>query len=254
VEQIDGLSYSQRIHIAMLLHGDAKQDTMRTVSKYPGLQTQPGQRQSRNPIFIFVRRFLRAQFGCPTGYCGKVAGTIMAWRPSNNARIRWTVSLLDVRSHDRILEVGMGPGIAIELLSQIAVEGFVAGIDHSDVMVRQATKRNAKAIRGGRVLLELGSAARLPQFDQPFDKIFTINSIHFWSDPIDCLKALRRLLKPGGLMAITIQPRSRGATDDATRLIGEELVADLECAGFSGCRLEMRKAFPVSVACALGVA
>jgi SAM-dependent methyltransferase len=238
----------------MLLHSGAKQENPPTVSRYPGLQTQPGQSHSRNPIFTFASRFLRAQFGCPTGYWGNVAGKIMAWRPSNNARIRWTISLLDVRPQDRILEVGMGPGIAIELLSQIAVDGFVAGIDHSHVMVRQATKRNAKAMRGGRVFLQLGSAACLPQFDQPFDKIFTINSIHFWSDPIDCLNALRRLLKPGGLMAITIQPRSRGATNEATHLIGEELVADLECAGFSHCRLEIRKAAPVSVACALGVA
>ena len=35
---------------------------------------------------------------------------------------------------------------------------------------------------------------------------------------------LRGMLEPGGLIAVTIQPRSRNATDETTNLIGEELV------------------------------
>ncbi len=221
-------------------------------STYPGLQTQPTHNSTRNPLFNAARRILRAQFGCPKGLWGSLVGKVMALRPSNNARIRWTISLLDVTPQDRILEIGMGPGIAISLLSEIATEGFIAGIDHSEVMVRQATKRNINAINAGRVTLQMGSASDLPQFATPFDKVFTINSIHFWADPIDCLRSVRSLLKPGGLMAITIQPRSRGATDLTTRLIGEELVTDLTRAGFSHGRLEIKKALPVAVACAMG--
>jgi len=177
----------------------------------------------------------------------------MACSPSNNDRSRWTVSLLNIKRDDRLLEIGFGPGIAIELASKMATEGFVAGVDHSEVMVRQATKRNAAAIRGGKVALYLGSAAKLPTFDQPFDKIFTINSLHFWTDPIDRLKELRGLLKPGGMIAVTIQPRSRTATDETAMLIGQELVANLERAGFLNNRVEIRQTKPVSVACALGI-
>jgi ubiquinone/menaquinone biosynthesis C-methylase UbiE len=176
----------------------------------------------------------------------------MARSASNKERSHWTISLLDIRRNDRLLEIGFGPGIAIELASKIAKEGFVAGVDHSAVMVQQASKRNAAAIREGRVELRFGSVSNLPTFDQPFDKIFTINSIHFWTDPIERLKELRALLRPGGMIAVVIQPRSRSATDTTARLVGEELVVDLEHAGFVNCRLEIKQIKPVSVACAIG--
>jgi SAM-dependent methyltransferase len=221
-------------------------------SRYPGLERQPDQSGTRGLLFRAVRRFLRAQFGRPTGVWGSIAGRIMARRPSNHLRIRWTLGLLDIRPSDRILEIGFGPGIAIALASELASKGFVTGVDHSEVMVRQASKRNVEAIREGRVTLLLGSAASLPDFERPFDKIFTINSIHFWNEPRDCLRRLRRLLKPDGLLAVTVQPRSRGATHETARMIGEDLMRSLEGAGFSDCRLEVRPAKPISVACVLG--
>ena len=225
---------------------------MNAAAQYPGLHNQPTPGETRGPVFQAARRFLRAQFGRPSGVWGSIAGRIMAATPSNNDRIRWTLGLLDIKPHDRILEIGFGPGIAIALASELAPDGFVAGIDHSDVMVRQASKRNAAALRAGRVVLRQGSAGSLPSFDGPFDKIFTINSLHFWSEPVACLQQLRAYLKPGGLMAVTLQPRSRGATDEMTRVIGEELLMNLEHAGFSECRVEVKRMHPVSVVCALG--
>jgi ubiquinone/menaquinone biosynthesis C-methylase UbiE len=177
----------------------------------------------------------------------------MARSPSNNARIDWTLQLLDIQSSDRILEVGFGPGIAIARACQLAPKGFVAGVDHSDVMMRQASRLNAGALRDGRARLLVGSAASLPRFDAPFDKIFTINSIHFWHQPVDCLREVRRALKSGGVIAVTVQPRSRGASDETTSLIGQDLLRHLEKAGFSHCRLEVKCIRPVAVACALGM-
>jgi ubiquinone/menaquinone biosynthesis C-methylase UbiE len=226
---------------------------MKTALPYPGLQNQPDPSESRGWLFQAMRRFLRAQFGCPTGFWGNIVGKIMARAYSNQERIHWTISLLDIKPDDRLLEIGFGPGFAIDLASKIAPEGVIAGVDHSEVMVRQASKRNARAIRDGKVVLRLGSVANLPRFDEPFDKIFTINSIHFWHHPVDCLQELRKLLRPGGLIAVTLQPRSRSATDATTNEIGKEIAVNLECAGFSQVRLEIRKSKPVSVACVLGI-
>lgn len=172
---------------------------------------------------------------------------------SNHERAEWTISLLNIQPQDRILEIGFGPGIAIELVSRMAAQGCVVGVDHSDVMVRQASRRNAKAVRENRVDLRLGSVSKLPAFTQPFDKIFTINSIHFWDDPIERLKELRELLKPGGIIAVTLQPRTRGATDATSREIGSELAANLETAGFKNITLEIKAMKPISVACVMGV-
>jgi len=221
--------------------------------QYPGLQKQPADYENEGPRLQSIRRFLRAQFGRPTGFWGAIAGKIMARDASNRDRIHWTLSLLDIRPNDRVLEVGFGPGFAIEQVGRMATKGFIVGVDHSEVMVRQASKRNARDIREGKVVLRLGSASDLPKFDKPFDKIFTINSIHFWHEPIDCLKELRKLLTFGGLIAVTLQPRSRSATDSTTREVGEEVAKNLEHAGFSQVRLEIRKTKPISVACALGI-
>jgi ubiquinone/menaquinone biosynthesis C-methylase UbiE len=177
----------------------------------------------------------------------------MATRPKNRERNLWTIGLLDIQRDDRVLEIGFGPGVAIRALSKIVSAGLVAGIDHSEVMVRQAQNRNAAAIREGRVDVRLGSVSSLPAFDELFDKCFAINTIQFWDERVERLKGLRRLLKPGGLIAITEEPRFSGATDESAQEIGQEFVAALTKAGFSQVRLETKQMKPVSAVCVLGI-
>jgi ubiquinone/menaquinone biosynthesis C-methylase UbiE len=181
---------------------------------------------------------LRAQGGRPTGILGRAVGLLMAHRSSNRKRNSWAVSLLAVRNDDRVLELGFGPGLAIRELSRIAVDGYVCGIDHSELMLRSASRRNADAIARGVVDLRLGSVDELPEFDAPFDKILAVNATMFWGDPVARLAELRRLLRPGGLIAVVHQPRGPGATDDASRARGREMAAALDRAGFSEVRLE----------------
>lgn len=221
--------------------------------KYPGLENQPDDGEKVSSLRRHLKQFLRTQFGHPTGLWGYMAGKVMAWTPSNQDRIRWTLSLLEVKPNDRLLEIGFGPGFGIELVSKMATNGFVAGLDHSEAMLRQAYRRNVGAVRNGNVELRLGSVSNLPKFSEPFDKIYSINSIHFWPDPLECLKQLRELLKPGGRLAITIQPRSRVSNDGTTEKIGKEIAAKLERVRFSSVKLEIKKVKPVAVACVLGV-
>jgi SAM-dependent methyltransferase len=54
---------------------------------------------------------------------------------------------------DRIIELGCGPGLAIAALATRAIRGPVVGVDHSQVMIGQARRRNRAAIRAGRVRL-----------------------------------------------------------------------------------------------------
>jgi SAM-dependent methyltransferase len=195
---------------------------------------------------------VRAQFGRPTGFWGRAAGLIMAHRSSNRRRNAWAVSLLDVRPDDRVLEVGFGPGLAIRELARLAADGYVCGIDHSELMLRRARKLNAEGIRRGVVDLRLGAVQDLPAFDQPFDKILAVNAMMFWGEPVARLEELRRLLRSGGLMAIAHQPRGRGASDETAAAKGRELEAALAQAGFSEVRLETMALKP-AVVCALGV-
>lgn len=192
----------------------------------------------------------RSQFAYPTGWLGSLVGYAMAVK--SRQRSLWVLSLLDVQPDDHVLEIGFGPGVDVQRVSRVAA--FVAGIDHSAVMVQQARRRNRGAIRAGRVDIRQGTIAeQLPFADGEFSKAFTINSYQFWPDPIAGVRELRRVLRPGGVIAITIQPRWQGATDGDARRVGEEVRALLQDGGFTETHVEVQAMKPVAVACALGV-
>jgi SAM-dependent methyltransferase len=171
----------------------------------------------------------------PRGTAGRVAAWEMAHRPSNRQRSAWVVALLDVRPADQVLEAGFGPGLA----------------DHSEVMLRQASRRNAAAIRDGRVTLMLAPVDQLPPaLDGPFDAIFAINSLGLWPAPAQRLAELRRRLAPGGRIAIAFQPRCAGATADTTRSTAREIEDLLRSAGYAKPRVETLNLDP-PVACVL---
>ena len=162
---------------------------------------------------------IMSQFGHPRGLVGHVVGMIMA--VENRERIDWAVSVLKAQRGDHILEVGFGPGVAIQRLTSIVTAGFIAGIDQYEVMVQQARKRNTTAVREGRVRLE----------------------------PAVGLKQLWRVLKPGGLIAIVEQPRS-AATHATVDAMARDLSAQLQAVGLRAIRSELK---PMRPAPAIGV-
>jgi ubiquinone/menaquinone biosynthesis C-methylase UbiE len=193
---------------------------------------------------------VRTQFGCPTGWLGSMVGLLMAIK--NGERSEWVVSQLALEPGDRVLEIGFGPGVDVARAASRAA--FVAGIDASDVMLRQASRRNAAAIAEGRVALTRAAMPSLPFADASFDKIFSINSYQFWPEQTRALLALRRVVRPGGLVAIAVQPRNKGATDATSQETGAHIVATLRAAGFGEIRLVLKPMAPVATACAIATA
>jgi SAM-dependent methyltransferase len=177
----------------------------------------------------------------------------MGHRRSNVERNRWVVSLLDVSPTDRILEVGCGPGVALAELARRAPDGYVCGIDRSEVMVGQARRRGAGPVRAGVLDIRLGSAEHLPEFDRPFDRIIAVNSLGFWPEPVARLEEMRKALRPGGVIAIASQPRCPGATAETSAAAAAEICARLQAAGFGDLRVEQLDLTP-PVVCVLGSA
>jgi len=177
----------------------------------------------------------------------------MALRPSNRKRNAWAVSLMDVHPSDRVLEVGFGPGIAVREIARKAIRGQVVGIDRSAVMRAQAARRNASAIRAGRVTLMVASIDDPPAFDRAFDRILAVNNMGMWSEPALRLKELAGLLRGGGLLAIVSQPRCPGATADTTAAAASQIVEALTAAGLVAIRVETLDLKP-PVACVIGKA
>lgn len=195
---------------------------------------------------------LAKQFGHPTGLLGHLVGYFLSARGGEMSRA--AVEMCNVRGDDQVLEIGFGPGRAIEALAVAAEHGKVAGVDVSEVMLAQARRRNRRAIAAGRVDLRLGCVTELPFSDQTFDKVLAINSLHHWPSPRRGLQEIRRVLNEGGtlLLALRMQTsqggmlKSPGVSETELLKVMETLVA----AKFKQVRVERRED-PLSMACVL---
>jgi SAM-dependent methyltransferase len=145
-------------------------------------------------------------FGRPQGLAGGIAGLVLA--RSNRKFAEEIVAFLEVQPSEQVLEIGFGPGVAIELLTRAAPGVRVAGIDVSKEMVEQASARNAAAIRTGAVGLRHGTVERMPFEDGAFDLAVPINSMQVWPDVDAELREIRRVLRAGGRIALAFTPRS----------------------------------------------
>jgi len=123
----------------------------------------------------------------------------------NAAMNRLAVELLNVEPDDHILEIGFGSGIAIAMAAAHLTSGLILGVDVSDVMLRQARRRNRQFIKDGRVKIKLGSVLQLPYPDSLFDKVFAVNNFHIWSDQEAALGEIRRVLKEGGILLLPLR-------------------------------------------------
>lgn len=199
----------------------------------------------------YTARHLISQFGNPRGFLGYLVGQAMAVK--NRARIQWAIELLDVQRCDRILEIGFGPGLAVREMSKAATSGFIAGIDRSELMVRQASLLNRKAIAQGKVKLKQGSADRpLDYPDESFDKALAINSHFFWDNPTLSFLELRRVLKPEGLLFIVWQPRW-AKTEQQVKDSANKTSKQLSNAGFELIELKFKPLKPVTGICAIAL-
>ena len=183
------------------------------------------------------------QFRKPTGFWGKLAGNILA--VNNKERSLWTVQKLDVKPSDSILEIGYGPGVTLKLIADRLTSGFLAGIDHSEVMLGQATKRNRKHIDNKKVKLECGTIDNLTYPENYFDLIYGSNVHFFWENPVEEFQRLSALLKYKGRLVMVFQPRW-AKSEEEIKDIAAETRKQFEAGGFKQVEIEFKKLKPVT--------
>ena len=144
--------------------------------------------------------FIARQSARPSGLLGRVIAGVMA-HETLDLNVR-AIRLLRLAPSDRVLEIGFGHGGTIERLAEVANEGRVCGVDISESMLNMAIRRNRRAIAEGRVELRHGDCASIPFDDASFDGALAVHALYFWSDPVACLRELRRVLKPSGRLVL----------------------------------------------------
>lgn len=142
------------------------------------------------------------QHRLPRGLLGRLVGEKMARQ--HHPETDWTVGLLDLQLHDRSVELGCGAGRGLVLAVDAVGSLLLAGMDLSPTMLRAASRRLGRGGRHERVSLLRGNLQALPYADGSLDKIWSIHTFYFWSDPEAVFADLLRVLAPGGRVVVTL--------------------------------------------------
>ena len=147
---------------------------------------------------------IAAQLRKPYGEVGNEVAEKM--NEGNREMNLGTIEMLDVSEGDRILEIGMGNGFFVKDILNAAANVAYIGCDYSEDMVRLASELNGDFVKGGQAEFIHCSADGIPIPDHSVDKLFTVNTLYFWEDQGQTMAEFYKVLKPGGLLLITIRP------------------------------------------------
>lgn len=118
----------------------------------------------------------------------------------------WSLDLLErarPQPGERVLDLACGTGaVAREAVKRVSPSGSVVGVDVSPDMLRVA--HEVVGTDNGRIEWQQASAESLPLPDASFDLALCQQGVQFFPDKQGALRELRRVLKPGGRVALSV--------------------------------------------------
>lgn len=208
-------------------------------SRLPGGSAGPDRTPSQPepaPHMGLRARWFLAFFGVPHGPVGWVGARLL---PIVARRLyQLMADELDLQPEDELLDVGCGS--AALLAGHATHVRYVAGLDASELQVGLARDRLRERIAAGTAEVVAGDATALPWPDARFTAVVSLNCLKFIADPERALQEMRRVLRPGGRVVLTLDPAVKAdksgrldaygeyqwSAEDARRLMQE--------AGFTG--------------------
>nr|BFD86179.1 class I SAM-dependent methyltransferase [Streptomyces sp. Xyl84] len=144
--------------------------------------------------------------------------------PDDGPAYAAAVDELGLRGGDRVLDAGCGTGRALPpLRAAVGASGVVVGVDLTLAMLEAALR--AGRDRDGRLVLADVSA--LPFGSESFDAVFAAGLVAHLPHPAENLRELRRVVRPGGSLAL-FHPIGRAAlaARQGRRVTPEDLRAE----------------------------
>lgn len=132
----------------------------------------------------------------PSGAIGKIMVRIM--NAAHKKQTIWGLGQLHLQSQSKVLDVGCGGGSTLYLLSHIATEGEIVGVDYSIDAVKHSTRLNRSTVESGLVRAEQGDVEKLPFDSHTFDFVTAVQTHYFWPDMKTSLEEIKRVLCEGG--------------------------------------------------------
>ena len=152
------------------------------------------------------------QLGKPEGQVGVELG--LRLNNVNNKITDHVYARLGLEAGMNILEIGFGNGHLLPDLLRQSDDLKYMGIDISQTMIDEARQFNATQVASGQAAFHLASAEDIPSDAATFDRVFAVNVIYFWADPLRPLQEIRRVLHPEGVSVIAATtPATSAATD-----------------------------------------
>jgi len=192
-----------------------------------------------------------SQVAKPTGFFGKMLAKGMA--RGHKEFYKNALKAINPKKDDKYLEIGFGSGVFInKYMSQVS---RIAGIDHSEDMVKLASDINRKLVESGKAEFRQGYASSLPWADNEFTVVAAIEVFFFLNETEKTLKEIFRILKPGGRLIIEMAFNKDDGVDHKRHIKkmglklynGAEMKKLLKKAGFSDIVIDYYKAFWIPI-------
>lgn len=182
-------------------------------------------------FFTTIKEFIDRHYKTPKGIIGTYIGEKMVRQ--HKVETNWSIELMNVQQGDKILELGCGAGYAVKLILGEGLAEEIVGLDISPTMIRSAGIRNKKAINENRAKLVQANFNELPFQNESFNKVFSIQTIYFWTDIVSTFSEIFRVLKPEGVVILTFSDGKEGETWEGIRGITEnQVIPTMKNAGF----------------------
>jgi cyclopropane fatty-acyl-phospholipid synthase-like methyltransferase len=153
-----------------------------------------------------LKEFFASQLKKPRGPFGILASKLMI--RNNQKNYETMLKNLDLQPHDKVFEIGYGPGAGIKMVAESCPTCTVDGIDFSALMYKTASKYNKEYIDNRRVSLSHGDFLQVPLSQNKYDKVFCLNVIYFWNELSTPFKRVFSLLDDRGSFHIYMAGKS----------------------------------------------